>query len=69
MTVCYCDRGNVGQITESTTFEIVPLDGKYQHINVPFYSFALAVAVSHILTFEVFDLEKVCLGHGRLFSH
>ena len=69
MTVYYCDRGNVGQITESTTFPIVSLDGKYQHINVLFYSFALAVALSDILTFQVFDLEKVCLGHGRLFSN
>ena len=43
-------------------------------INIKIYkvvpcNFALALAVSEILTFQIFDLQEVGQGHGVQFSH
>ena len=45
---------------------MMPLDSKYWNLqnNVISCSFALVLTVFEILTFEIFDLEKVDQGHG-----
>ena len=48
----------VGQVSWNSTFAIVYFDGKYQKLIVPCIS-ALDLTVSDILTFEMFDLEKI----------
>ena len=53
-----------------TTFEMVSFDGKYQNVKKKtiLLIFTLDLLVSKILTFEIFDLEKIGHGHSTTFA-
>ena len=53
--------------SRSILFRNQPFDDKYQNLQVVPCIFALALTISEILAFQIFDLEKLGQGQGVQF--
>ena len=63
------DLDNNRLMSRITTFAMATFGGKYQILKKAYASFfVLALTVSEIKTFDIFDFKNVFQGHGMLFS-